>query len=193
MTGRFVTFHGIDGSGKTTAVDTLVSRLDSHGIATAKLDDLRDAEGSNVDQTELAMFDPEAQLSIEKKFSQSDQVRRALENGLVTVKDRWAIDVYASNAFKGNRLPDFVPARILRPNLSVILTCAEHERQDRISQRGNPTPEDLIPNVPGTRAHFFEQYLIHNVSHFALRTMNIDTTYLQPEEIAEIVAEEVER
>lgn len=181
----FITVHGIDGTGKSTVANCIVEALHGQGAPTLTFDD---AEKHYSPKLPLGPDVPSAEAashpSLSKKAVQSVLVRAASEDGIHVVKDRWLIDVYADNIHKGVELPE-PPAEIVMPDLSVILVCSEDIRRQRIMQRGNPTADDLIPKELGTRAQFFETYLLENIGMFASQSMVVDTGDHGPAQVAQ--------
>lgn len=187
MAGEFVTIHGIDAVGKTTTAKNVAELLRLEG---ADMLDWRSfARESGLEG--LVSNHDDFEASIAKKALESDALYCAVEQGRSVVKDRWVLDVMASHAYKGT-LVSVDPAtmsRLLQPDFSVILTCAEEERMVRVFARGNPTEDDLVPRTLGTRAHFFQEYLLDNVGHYSRRSAVVDTTNRYPYEIAQEVVD----
>ena len=184
----FVTIHGIDGTGKTTAAYEVTQRMRQRGSQSETVASLEDIYGAEY-SLPTSLFIPHTlnEMSLLKRIRQTEMVRRANAVGITVLRDRWLIDTYADSAHRRIVLPEVPTDSILQPNLSVILLCDENVRQQRIAARGNPSPEDLIPKEAGTRAKFFEEYLLRNIGAFAARTMIIDTTDLMPTQVAEKV------
>ena len=177
----FVTFHGIDGVGKTSTTAALANILNGHGYPATTFDSLEEQEPV-VDLPATSSIDDSSLL---KKMQQSALVAGACAGGMSVVRDRWLIDVYADRSHRGILLPS-PPEQIMRPDLSFILTCDEQHRQDRIAQRENPTPDDLIPKTSGSRPERFENYLLSHVDEFAARSVVIDTTNISVTAVAKI-------
>ena len=182
MRGRFITIHGIDGTGKTTTAELLVDGLD-------ELDAIVVARWNIVKNLLEPVPNSRSSLSagISKKVSESKIVSDLMEQGKTLARDRWVIDVMADHAFAGKPMRDGEVSlganpELLLPNLSVILVCRENERMRRINSRGNPSKEDLIPNMPGSRAYFFQEYLLNNIAEYSRNSMVIDTTDITPED-----------
>lgn len=172
----FVTIHGIDGTGKTSASRNVAQALSRHNIPTINYDDITAEVVADRSQSDIALA---------KKLSQSALITHYLESGHSIVRDRWLIDIHADRGFAGNTIA--VPSGILTPDYSFVLTCEDSVRMQRVLARGNPTEQDLIPNVEGTRAHYFEQYLLRRIGEFAHRALTIDTTELGQDEVAETI------
>lgn len=182
MRGRFITIHGIDGTGKTTTAELLVDGLDElDAIVVARWNIVKNLlEPVPNSRSSLA-------AGISKKVSESKIVSDLMEQGKTLARDRWVIDVMADHAFAGKPMRDGEVSlganpELLLPNLSVILVCRENERMRRINSRGNPSKEDLIPNMPGSRAYFFQEYLLNNIAEYSRNSMVIDTTDITPED-----------
>jgi thymidylate kinase len=181
MRGKFITIHGIDGTGKTTTAELLGAGLDESGIRIAPWKVVRDKLGP-VPNSRASLA-----AGIGKKVSESTVVSGLMEQGMTLVRDRWAIDVMADHAFAGTPMRGCEASlatnpELLLPDFSVILVCKEDERMRRINLRGNPSEEDLIPNMPGSRAYFFQQYLLANIDKYSGNNMVIDTTDITPED-----------
>lgn len=190
MNSYFVTVHGIDGVGKTTAAETLASMMRQENDNTYTYAQLLETEPSFLtqerelreelvgDTDDTSVF----QKSVYSKLAQSAIVREALNQDMSVVRDRWYIDVLAANSYKGGSVS--IDAEVLVPDLSVILVCNEEERMRRIHDRSDPTEDDLIPKVPGTRAHYFENFLLKHTQDLCGNFMILDTTEVCPTEIA---------
>lgn len=181
--GAFVTIHGIDGTGKTTIAKTISQAFQAEFVMSYYFEDL-DIPRQPVNVTNETNG---YQRSVLKKIGQSAVVRDVVEKGGLISKDRWMIDVAASNSYGNDRHYTKNPEGVLLPHLAVFLTCEEDERMRRIQARGNPTPDDLIPNEPGTRAFYFEQFLLQNMGDFSITTTVIDTTHGSVEAVVDQV------
>lgn len=186
METSFIAIHGIDGTGKTTATGYLVNHLRAIGRKAIGFDNIY------IPQQDPMQPSRGLEVSLSKKAEQSGAIDKMLAEGYDVVKDRWLIDVFADNLHKGNELPDVIP-EIATPDLSILLTCSELERQKRILQRKNATSDDLIPKEVGTRAHFFENYLLENIGDYASNVLQIDTTSMKVNEVVQIIVEKVQQ
>lgn len=185
MRSGFVTVHGIDGTGKSTLASTLAASLTERGHRAFEFDALPELAG--VARSPQSHRRPN---SIEKKQTQSHRINHFVQDGITVVRDRWLIDVLASNAWEGRALP-VDTHDVAVPDLSILLLCAESERMERVSKRGNPTPDDLIPNIHGTRAHAFQTYLLEHLPDLSHNQLVIDTTAQRPEVVAQVAVNEV--
>jgi thymidylate kinase len=183
MRANFITIHGIDGTGKSSVAIQLAESLNKQAQTSVFYDDLIGEAGGMPDVARGGVFDG--------KLYQSSIISQALANGRTVTRDRWLIDVFASETFKGEKLPS-APREILWPDLSVVLLCEESVRQKRIRLRPSPTSQDLIPRVEGTRADYFEKYLLRYVGDFAIRSIIIDTTHNTPAETTAAIISELE-
>lgn len=177
MPGKFITIHGIDGTGKTTTARALAYALQDRGLEALNYDALEVVEGAARGQEEMRQ-DAQTQLyrSLGRKCIQGFAVQQALTSGKSVVKDRWTIDVLAANTYLGAAVPAG-DLGILVPDMSILLVCGEQVRQQRVRARRHATADDLVPNLPGTRAHYFEGYLMDHLGEYSQRAEVIDTTH----------------
>lgn len=181
--GLFITTHGIDGTGKSTLAAHLRDVLVTRGIDAVLYSEIVQTI-ENPFQAHKPQFNklsPSAKqfYSLGSKAVESEIIRNQTALGVHVIKDRWAIDVLADNAHKGaDDVSNVAFNTLLKPNLSVVLTCEEAVRMQRIHTRSDPTPEDLIPNTDGTRAHFFQNFLLTHIESSADVSLVLDSTSL---------------
>jgi dTMP kinase len=149
MAGRFITFEGIDGCGKTTHARTLVDRLDREGVRAVLL---REPGGTAIGERVRAILldkahmdmAPEAELLLftaARAQIVREVVRPALAEGTVVVLDRFTD---SSEAYQGfGRGLDLEAVRQvnrfatggLRPDLTIWLDIDEAEAARRMGVR----------------------------------------------------------
>lgn len=191
--GKFITVHGIDGTGKTTLVRAIEDVIRARG-QNSGAEHLASQESpwqrckdefSDISLSERIFY------KLGSKAAQAALVETRLALGETIVKDRWVIDVLADETHKGAVAPERVFSTILRPDLAVLLVCDESTRTSRIASRGDATPDDLIPCVPGERAYYFQQYLADHMAFSAEDNMQLDSTKMHPAHLAGLVMERV--
>jgi len=146
MRGRFVTFEGIDGSGKTTVVHRIEPELRKRGVkVTLTSEPTRTWLGDAVrksyqdDVGRLA----ETFLFLADRAAHTDQIRGWLRTGAIVLSDRYADSTYA---YQGARLVGVVkdPIRwlqrvsapvVLEPDLTILLEVPARLGLRRIADR----------------------------------------------------------
>jgi thymidylate kinase len=188
---RFITVHGIDGTGKTTLVAALKTALEQMGIDVAPDSSVKPSTPWRKFRSDFGDMTPTQRLfyKLGSKAAEGERIAEGIHEGRTTVKDRWVIDVLADETHKGAVAPREVYPSILQPDLAVVLWCSEDERVSRIANRPDATPDDLIPLQPGTRADYFHTYLIDHIAGSAADSLTLNTTQSPPEELAQIVLE----
>ncbi len=149
MTGRFITFEGIDGCGKTTHARTLVERLNREGTKAVLL---REPGGTAIGERVRAILLDKAHMDMAAEaelllFTAAraqivrEVVRPALAAGTVVVLDRFTD---SSEAYQGyGRGLDLEAVRQvnrfatggLRPDLTLFLDLDEAEAAERMGVR----------------------------------------------------------
>jgi len=193
--GKFITIHGIDGTGKTTTTEKLHQRLVSMGEQAINYDTHKnDRPNPFAQKKELADREgsPEERLAayLESTMFHSEQIEDLRKQGFHVMKSRYLDDVLAHHSHLGlseevlqaglRKFP------IVQPDLKVILTADESKRRDRIEGRGILDARDAEHKAPGSRARYFEDYLMQ----FAQKApegsvLHLDTGELDAEEVVE--------
>lgn len=176
--GLFVVFEGIDAVGKTTLARRLVEELSSDEPVTyvsefspSPVGDLlreKLLEGNYVDTREEALTI--SSLVVADHFYQVEkQIRPALEQGHVLVKDRYTPTVYAYESIhivdsygKADVTEDYFDAvgelTPIAPDIVFYLDVPPDVQRTRLERRGDsPTPEDM--DVFERRRELIEQWL----------------------------------
>ncbi len=193
----FTTIHGIDGSGKTTIVSELVDQLSREGYPAIDYETYASEKVDNpiskIKRKMIKIGTPEAQfyLFLTSTIFHTSIINQLRKQGFLIVKDRWFWDVQAHHEFLGvkNTLQRIKQTSIIQPNLAVVLTIEETERQKRVLNRGKLDEKDKDSNIPGTRAHFFEQFILNQVSQIQSprHGLIVDTTHNSPPEVAKMI------
>ncbi len=198
---EFIVLHGIDGTGKSSTSRFVTAQNNQKGRPTINYDEyekgldspyrkIKDrikAEGSIEEQ--LAFF-------LASTLFHSQKITQLVESGLTVVKSRYLLDVAAHHSHLGCRNVEQLIALFpfFSPSLQVILIAEEMERQRRIQQRPEKNSQDLIKNEEGSRAWYFEQYLLKHAQqiHPSAHTYVVDTTALPQTAVAQKVISRME-
>jgi thymidylate kinase len=190
----FVTFHGIDGTGKTTAAEKLTGLLSARGHDVVNYDLIpSDNPFSIAKRGVIAETSPAAQAAffIGSTLYHSERIAEYLRAGKSVVKARYIDDVIAHHEHLGvNDIQRITNSfNILQPHLRVLLTLDEEERRRRIEARGILDDKDREQFVEGSRLYAFQNTLIRIAGELVVsgRALIIDTQTNSPNDVSEIV------
>jgi thymidylate kinase len=193
----FITFHGIDGTGKTTTAENVTQKLVTHNTKTINYDVYECDHVKNPFAPAKEGVKNEASPSSQLAFYlgstiyHSDRIRTLLDEGFTVVKSRYIDDVLAHHTQLGvkhaKEIADLFP--IIQPDLRVILTTDEAARRERIFTRDELDSNDEDVRQAGSRLDFFEHYLLDNAEDLIKigKAIKIDTTNIDPEQVADKV------
>lgn len=198
--GRFITIHGIDGTGKTTVTRLTAQLLKSHGVNVLNYDEYEEAFVNNpfsVAKKRVLVETPDsAQFAfyLGSTIFHSARISSLLELGQTVIKSRFIDDVLAYHAHLGVQsvaeIASLLP--IIIPDFKVLLTLQnESERRRRIISRGIFDEKDLETRREGGRLDFFEKYLLRSISDFVTKgkATIIDTGTIRAEDVANQVVD----
>ena len=200
MTGKFLTFEGIDGSGKSTQIKLLELELQRRGISTLIL---RDPGGTKLsekirnillDHKNMILSPPaesllfvaaRAQLMVEK-------IQPALKQGKFVISDRFSDSTVAYQGYgRGlkveylEELNNFATDNI-QPDLTIILDVDPESAAMRMES-------DILDRMEATGIEFFLKVRkgYHNIARrFSLRCVIIDGVQTE-NEVSELIMKEV--
>ncbi|HZK29525.1 MAG TPA: dTMP kinase [Clostridia bacterium] len=204
--GKFITFEGIDGSGKTTQIEYLADYLESIGLRTTLL---REPGGTKIGEeirrilldmrnqgmtveTELFLFESaRAQLVREV-------IRPSLERGIWVISDRFHDSSVAYQGY-GRGLPiDMVQALNnwaigeTRPDLTILLELGLEARSMRLGKRQDSGHKDRFD----VESDAFKQRVCSGFHAIAkeepARVIRVESQE-QMEETAKLIREQVRR
>ena len=146
MRGRFITFEGIDGSGKTTIVHRIEPELRNRGYKVVLTSEpTRTWLGDAVRKSYEDDIGPlaEAFLFLADRARHTDEIRTWLRAGAIVLCDRYADSTYA---YQGARLDGIIenPIRwlqrvsapaVLEPDLTILLEIPPRLGLQRIAGR----------------------------------------------------------
>ena len=147
--GLFITFEGIDGSGKTTQINHFIERLGQRGIAYKFV---REPGGTPIGEKIRAILldvshremcgETEILLYSASRFQLTEQlIRPALASGKIVVCDRFYDSTTAYQGYGRGINLEFVrrlnafATRSLQPDLTFLLDVSLEKRTDRIRQK----------------------------------------------------------
>ncbi len=196
--GKFITVHGIDGTGKTTTARAVQAEAAARGHDIVNYDEHPDRalnpHSARKDALDRAGEDLESRLiaHLESTLYHSDQIEKLLAEGYHVVKSRYLDDVMAHFAHLGvseeklHEISSKFP--IVQPDLKVILTVDDATRLNRTGEREDATSADREAKIPGSRAHFFEEY-IQRAAEQAGDARTFDTGTFDSESIARAIVD----
>ncbi|MCY4461015.1 MAG: dTMP kinase [Albidovulum sp.] len=194
--GLFITFEGIDGTGKTTQAAMLADRLHADGYdsiktrepgGTAGAEKIREllinvAESKWSNEVEILLLTAARHEHVEKK------IVPALESGKIVVCDRYvdSTRVYQGHSDSGMRdCIDALHERIIgkSPDLTFILDLPPRIALERIGKRG---PADAYLDSYGDRIDSLRQGFLDLAREFPNRCIVVDAS-LPAKKIAELI------
>ena len=153
--GRFISFDGIDGSGKSSLIQQLSAYLDKQGQAYLVMktpsEDVRqswvwkaffDADHL-ADQPEVDTYGMSIMSFGDRIVHQRRVVEPALRAGTWVLCDRY---IMSSAAFHTDVVHELLARTLIRPDLGVVVDVEPGEALRRIGERGT---EKLHPHDPG--------------------------------------------
>lgn len=150
MTGRFISFEGGEGTGKSTQIRLLAERLRAAGHEVVVTREPGGTEGAEAIRTLLLNGDPGRWSPVTEALlmnaSRADHVERlvrpALERGAWVLSDRYADSTFVYQGIAGHVGGDALRAlhthatQDLWPDLTIVLDLPEGEGLDRALARG---------------------------------------------------------
>jgi len=207
--GIVVTFEGIDGSGKSTAINLIAKKLDERGVRytiirdEGELPHLEDARDClSMDGIDLSNPDVRFLLYIAQTASKETFYRRAIQEGTVVLVDRGIDTLIAyGSLFTGERNESFyrginrlVMTYFDKPDLTYLFNCNSSIRRGRLLQRiesgekEETIPEDFCSIERKLEAEY-RSLVLSNPSRF--RTL--DTSQLSADEVSEKIWSSLEK
>ncbi len=160
----FISFEGIEGSGKSTQIELLESALKGLGHEVKKLREpgttmlgerIRDIFLEETNET----VDPITEaflLYASRKHLDQNILRESLENGSIVIADRYADATLAYQCFGKGLSIDFINyihanSKLLTPDLTFYMDISAEKSKERISQREmdrmESEPQDFFERV----------------------------------------------
>ena len=123
----------------------------------------------------------------------SSVIEHLIAESNAVVRSRYVDDVIAHHAHLDvpyvQQIARLFP--ILQPDLRVVLTLPEEVRRQRVAYRGKIDSRDEDVKVAGSRADFFERFLVYT-AHQLLdsgKALIIDTSIRSPYEVVECIVD----
>lgn len=198
---KFITIHGIDGTGKTSTAQMVVKRLNDSGQSAVDYDDYKETRPNPYKEIKARVdkFGPlEERLTVylESMMYHSNEIESLLADGYYVVKSRYLDDIKAHFSYLGvdsKKMSELEKKFLLvQPDLKVVLLLEETQRRKRINTRGVLDDRDLEVRKPGSRLDFFENYLVKAIQEAPTEsTLIIDTSSLNCEEVAKKIIDHI--
>ena len=169
--GKFIVFEGLDGSGKTTQMKSLVKYLESKGEACFSTHEptdspfgglLKSCLTGRVDADERAIAALFASDRLDHILNTVNGIKKKIEEGVNVFCDRY---YFSSFAYNGEFVPfDWVvelnrPAReLMRPDLTVFIDLPSEESMKRVSRRGETERYETNDKQKKIRERFFAAF-----------------------------------
>lgn len=206
MTGRFITFEGLDGSGKTTQLSLLKTFLRDQGL---EADTTREPGGTLVaERVRDVLLDPSAEIddlteallfAAARSSHVNERIIPSLESGKWVLCDRFVDSSIAYQSY-GRGLPrEHVeePSRLAMrgqtPDLTILLDITADEAVAR--RRARQTGQDADDRIESSGEEFYHRVrtgYLKQARRDPWRFLVIDATQ-SVNEIHEQIAEEIDR
>ncbi|MCC7072537.1 MAG: radical SAM protein [Deltaproteobacteria bacterium] len=187
----FIVLEGLDCSGKSTIAEALARRLGGTALDTpgATLRSVRAKvhEGLGHDQNGGVLF------YLASVFAQGERARALTADGTAVVMDRyWLSSVGYGAARRADVDVASLALRVPPPDLTVLLTINEAERQRRLESRGC-TREDAETLDPVFRDTVLRTMRAEQQPEHLRPSLEIDVTSKTVDEIVDVIARQIER
>ena len=188
--GKFITFEGIDGSGKSTQIKLLAERLSACGIRCYETKEPTDSPiGSLVRQmlTGRIFADNRVVASmciadrLDHLLNRTDGIIDIVDSGMSVLSDRYYFSTYAYNGvdidmdwlIQGNA----ISAGLLRPTLTVFLDIPVNTAMERIkSKRLHTELFETEERLTAVREKYFEAFAkLNRTENVAVIDADADT------------------
>ncbi len=165
--GKFISIHGIDGTGKTSTAKEIVDVLKKSGEKVINYDIYKESV-KNPHATrkreikETGTLEDQLAIYLESMMFHSTQIEKFLSQNYHVVKSRYLEDIKAHFSHLGvgeekiKELEGKFP--MVQPDLKVILLLDEIKRRSRISERGALNGRDLEEKNPQTPLEILINY-----------------------------------
>jgi len=172
LPGKFITFEGIDGSGKSTQLKLLAERLAELGIKCYETKEPTDSPiGSLVRQMLTGRIAADFRVvasmciadRIDHLLNKTDGILEVVNSGISVLSDRYYFSTYAYNGvdidmdwlIQGNA----ISAGLLRPSLTVFLDIPVNTAMERIrSKRLHTELFETEERLTAVRGKYFEAF-----------------------------------
>ena len=152
----FIVFEGIDGAGKSTAIQGVAEQLRQQGQRVELLSEIgSEVTGlaSTLRRQLMAATDPRDQVGIiiaARRLAQT-QVRRWLDQGAVVLQDRYVLSTVAYQGSQMLHIPPmdlvdlmFKTKKFLKPHVTISLDIDPEAARRRMVERGAPDKFDCL-------------------------------------------------
>ena len=145
--GRFIAFEGLDGSGKSTQIGHLASKLRAKGIQVYETREPTDSPiGSLIHQIMTRRIRTDHKViaplfvadRLDHLLNEVDGMYHKVESGVTVLSDRY---YFSSYAYQGMYLPldwiiraNFLCAEVLRPSVNIFLDVEPEECLSRLAK-----------------------------------------------------------
>jgi thymidylate kinase len=199
-TAPYITIHGPDGVGKTSAGRNVVDTLIEYGKKVVFFDDWRVGTAwsnpfSDRHLREKVKNNPEAfvALQLAKVAVDSAAITNLTESGIAVVKDRGVLDVRADLKYRGIDPASCSGPLVREPDLAIFLQVTEEARHRRLAVKEDAQSDDFQPNTPGNRLYVMTQFVEAAVSRLAPeRGLSIQTDDLTLDQVVTRISTSVE-